>query len=176
VQVRYAISTVRRLEEAVTQRKYRMGWRVQVTNTPVEHLALGQAVRDYRGGWCLERDFHLMKDRPLGISPLQVRLEDQIEGLTRLLTLGLRLLSVFETQVRWGQAEEGEPLAGLYPGQAKRTSERPTASASRLSHMPAMISVSATSESVPTESRSNCVNSRKRPLSGLSARQTGETW
>ncbi len=42
--------------------------------------------------------------------------------------------------------------------------------------MPARISVSATSETTPTESRSNWVNSRKRPLSGLSARQTGDTW
>ena len=33
--------------------------------------------------------------------------------------------------------------------------------------MPAMISVSAISDSTPTESRSNWVNSRKRPGSGL---------
>ena len=34
-----------------------------------------------------ERNYHLLKDEPLGISPLFVRKEDQIIGLTHLLTL-----------------------------------------------------------------------------------------
>ncbi len=62
------------------------------------------------------------------------------------------------------------------PRQEKRTWYGPTFKAVRVSHMPAMISVSATSDSTPTESRSNWVNSRNRPGPGLSARQTGETW
>jgi hypothetical protein len=42
----------------------------------------------------------------------------------------------------------------------KRTRYGPTFSAESVSHIPAMISVSATSLSTPTESRSNWVNSR----------------
>ena len=61
------------------------------------------------------------------------------------------------------------------PREEKRTRKGPTWRALRVSHMPAMISVSAISDSTPTESRSNWVNSRKRPGPGLSARQTGET-
>jgi len=37
----------------------------------------------YNGGWSLERDFHVLKDVPLGIRPLYVREEEQIIGLTR---------------------------------------------------------------------------------------------
>jgi hypothetical protein len=56
-----------------------------------------------------------------------VHRDDQVRGLTHLLTLALRFLTLFEVLVRRGQAQEGEELAGLYPGQAKRTTNRPTA-------------------------------------------------
>ncbi len=126
VDVRYVITRVDHDEAAIEQQRHRLGWRVQVTNLPREQMSLAQAVVHYRGGWCLERDFHLVKDRPLGISPLYVRRDDQIIGLTRLLTLALRLLTLIETQVRHGLARAGAPLAGLYEGQPRRTTERPT--------------------------------------------------
>jgi transposase len=126
VQVRYALTEVRRNEKAIATRRHRLGWRVQVTNAPVDRLPLPQAVRHYRGGWSLERDFHLVKDLPLGLSPLFVWKEEQIKGLTRLLTLALRLLTLLETQVRRGLAQTQEPLTGLYEGAPTRTTERPT--------------------------------------------------
>jgi transposase len=94
---------------------------------PVERLSMSEAVICYRDGWCLERDFHLLKDRPLGISPLYVRRDDQIIGLTHLLTLALRLQTLLEMQLRQQLAETDEPLTGLYEGQPKRTTDRPTA-------------------------------------------------
>jgi transposase len=126
--IRYQITTIRRNEPAIEERKARMGWWIQVTNVPKERLSLTDSVRAYRGGWCLERDFHLLKDRPLGIRPLYVRRDDQIVGLTHLLTLALRVLTLFEVLVRQGQQRHEEKLPGLYAGQARRTTERPTAS------------------------------------------------
>jgi hypothetical protein len=126
VRVRYVIAEVRRDEEAIQRRKHRLGWRIQVTNLAVTQMSLAQAVVHYRGGWCLERDFHLVKDRPIGISPLYVRRDDQIIGLTHLLTLALRLLTLIESQVRRGLAQAGEVLSGLYEGQPRRTTDRPT--------------------------------------------------
>jgi transposase len=104
-----------------------MGWRVQVTNVPEERLSLVESVAADRGGWVLERDFHLLKDRPLGISPLHVRRDDQVVGLAHLLTLALRVLTLFEVLVRRGQGRREEKLPGLYPGQSGRTTDRPTA-------------------------------------------------
>ena len=124
--VRYQITTVRRNEPVIQERKARLGWRVLVTNAPKTRLPLAKAVLVYRDGVCLERDFHLLKDRPLGISPLYVRRDDQIQGLTHLLTLALRILTLFELVVRRGQSQSGEKLKGLYPGQANRTTDRPT--------------------------------------------------
>ena len=75
----------------------------------------------------MERDFHELKDRPLGISPLYVRRDDQVVGLTHLLTLALRVLTLFEVLAHRDQEEAGEKLKGLYQGQASRTTEAPTA-------------------------------------------------
>src|SRR5207253_4884945 len=93
---------------------------------PEKRLSLLDSVLAYRGGWCGERMFHLFKDQPLGIRPLYVRRDDQIQGLTHLVTLALRVLTLFEVLVRRGQEQSGEKLQGLYPGQPKRTTARPT--------------------------------------------------
>ena len=125
--MRYVVTDVRRDEEAIAKQRQRLGSRVQVTNLPRAKMTLAQAVSHYRGGWSLEQGFCLAKDRPLGISPLYVRDDDQIIGLTRLLSLVLRLLTLIEIKVRQGLASGKETLAGLYEGQASRTTDRPTA-------------------------------------------------
>jgi transposase len=125
--VRYAITAVQRNEAAIAQTKAQQGWRVQVTNLPASRWSLRQAVLLYNGGWSVERDFHILKDQPLGIQPLFVREDGQIVGLTRLLTIALRLLTLSELQVRSGLAETEEGLSGLYEGQPNRTTEHPTA-------------------------------------------------
>ena len=56
-----------------------------------------------------------------------VREQEQIIGLTRLLTIALRLLTLFELRVRAGLQEAGAELSGLYEGQPKRKTSRPTA-------------------------------------------------
>ncbi|MGZ3488151.1 MAG: IS1634 family transposase [Isosphaeraceae bacterium] len=125
--IRYQITEVRRNTQAIQDRFARMGWRALVTNVPAQRLTLVEAVLAYRGSWCVERDFHQLKDQPLGISPLFVRSDDQVVGLTRPLTLALRVLTLFEVLVRRGQKQAGEKLKGLYSGQASRTTEAPTA-------------------------------------------------
>lgn len=125
--IRYQITAVRRNEAAIRHRIERMGWQIQVINLPAERLSLGEALFTYRGGWSAERLFHLFKDQPLGIRPFYVQRDDQILGLTHQVTLALRVLTLFEMLVRRGQAQSDEKLPGLYPGQAKRVTDRPTA-------------------------------------------------
>ena len=50
-----------------------------------------------------------------------------MKGLLRLLTIGLRVLILLEFEVRQKLAARGSKLAGLYAGQAKRSTARPTA-------------------------------------------------
>lgn len=126
VQVRYQITAVQRNEAAIQARKQHQGWRFYVTNLPVTRMDLTQTVIHYRGGWSLERNFHLVKDLPLGLSPLFVRRDDQITGLTYLLTIALRLLTLIEIQVRRSLRQNNEELTGLYEGQPNRTTQQPT--------------------------------------------------
>jgi transposase len=127
VEVRYQVTEVKRLEDAIAEVEYRHGWRVQVTSLPKQPYCLQECVLIYNGGWCLERDFHVLKDVPLGIRPLYVRDEEQIIGLTRLLIIALRLLTLFELTVRAGLAKAGEEMSGLYEGQPNRKTSQPTA-------------------------------------------------
>ena len=117
---------MRRNAEAIPARVARLGWQVPVTNLASERLSLDEAFLVDRGGWSVERVFHLLKDQPLGIRPLDVKRDDQIEGLTHLITLALRVLTLFELLVRRGQQQSGAKLEALYPGQPKRVTDRPT--------------------------------------------------
>jgi transposase len=125
--IRYVIAGIGREETEIARRKERLGWRAQVTNLARRRCSLLDAVLIYNEGWSVERDFHMLKDRPLGIQPLFVREEEQILGLTRLLTIALRVLTLMELLIRSQLEAREEELSGLYEGQAKRTTGKPTA-------------------------------------------------
>jgi transposase len=126
-QVRYQVTAVERDEAAIEARKERQAWRVQVTNLPAARCDLLASVLLYNGGWSVERGFHLLKDKPLGIQPLYVREEDQVDGLTKLLMIALRVLTFLEVVIRGRLAESAEELVGLYEGQPRRRTGQPTA-------------------------------------------------
>lgn len=127
VRVYYRITGVERVASAITAYQQDVGWALQITNAPVAQLTLSQATQTYCGGWRLEHTFHQFKDRPVGVSPLFVWRDAQIRGLTRLLTLALRLLTLIETQVAHGLLVAQQNLSGLYEGQPTRTTSHPTA-------------------------------------------------
>jgi transposase len=126
VKVRYQL-TVTRDAAAIAQAEKQMGWRLYATNAPVPRLSLPEAVRTYRGGVpTIERDFARLKGRPLGLRPLFVQRDDHVTGLVHLLSLALRILTLTEYLVRRSLQEEQASLAGLYPGNPKQTTDRPT--------------------------------------------------
>jgi transposase len=103
-----------------------MGWRLYVLNAPAERFSLTQAFLAYRGPPNIERDFSRLKGRPLGLRPVYLQREDHLKGLVRLVSLALRILTLTEFVVRRSLEGENEGLAGLYPGNAKQQSRRPT--------------------------------------------------
>ena len=115
--------------EAVAQAESCLGWHVYVTNQPAEPLSLEQAVLAYREEYLIERGFGRLKGRPLSVSPLQLTSEPRVKGLLRLLSLGLRVLCLLEYQVRSQLAPQQQVLAGLYAGNPKRATRRPTSEA-----------------------------------------------
>lgn len=110
------------LEEAVR----RLGWRVYATNAPDGRLTLMQAVLAYRSEYIIERGFGRLKGKPLSLTPMYLQRDDHATGLIRLLSIGLRVLTLVEFVVRRGLAAEGGRLAGLYAGNPKRATARPT--------------------------------------------------
>jgi transposase len=83
-------------------------------------------VRAYRGAPAIERNFSRLKGRPLGLSPVHLRREDHLVGLIRLLSVALRLLTLTEFVARRALETTSEGLAGLYPGNPKQQTRRPT--------------------------------------------------
>jgi len=126
--VRYQVHVTRR-EEAVEKAKARLGWRVYATNAPAEQLGLTQAVLAYRDQYLAERSFSRLKGTLLALLPLYVQRDDHAQGSIRLLTIALRALVIIEFVVRRSLAAEREPaaLSGLYAGNPKRRTARPTA-------------------------------------------------
>jgi transposase len=116
-------------EAAVTAAIRRLGWRVYVTNQPQEPLSLSQAVLAYREEYLVERGFGRLKGKPLSLSPMYVQSDRRATGLIHLLSVGLRILALLEGRCRQRLADRHERLPGLYAGNPKRTTSRPTAEA-----------------------------------------------
>ncbi len=116
-------------ELAVAAAMRRLGWRVYATNHPQEGLALEQAVLAYREEYLAERGFGRLKGKPLSLSPMYVQSDQRATGLIRLLSIGLHLLTLLEFGARKPLADRHESLPGLYAGNPKRTTSRPTAEA-----------------------------------------------
>ena len=124
--VRYQVHVTRQ-QEAIEQAKQGLGWRVYATNTTVEQLGLTAAVLAYRDQYLVERSFSRLKGSLLAMLPLYVQRDDHAKGMIRLLTMALRAMVIIEFVVRRSLAEEQGTLSGLYDGNPKRCTARPTA-------------------------------------------------
>ena len=88
--IRSHITHIARQEDTIAARRQRFGWQAFVTNAGHTRLSLQDAVLCYRNAYRVERLFNRLKSR-VHIAPLFVKLNEQIEGLTYLLTLGVRV-------------------------------------------------------------------------------------
>jgi len=114
-------------QAAVQAAERTFGWRVYATNQAGERLSLSQAVLAYRNEYVIEHDFARLKGKPLSLAPMYLRTDARITGLIRLLTIGLRTLTLCEFVVRRHLAAEQTTLAGLYQDSPKHATARPTA-------------------------------------------------
>jgi transposase len=106
--------------------KKTFGWRAYASNAPAETLTLETAVLTYRAEWLIERGFHRLKGVPLSLNPLFVKRDDQVIGLTHLLTLASRILTLIEFVVRRSLKQTQATLVGLYAQNPKQATASPT--------------------------------------------------
>ena len=116
-------------QAAVSAATRRLGWRVYVSNHPEQTLTLEQAVLAYREEYLVERGFGRLKGKPLSLAPMYVQSDQRATGLIYLLSVALRILTILEGRCRQRLADQHESLPGLYAGNPKRTTSRPTAEA-----------------------------------------------
>jgi transposase len=126
VTVRYQMTAVARQEEAIAALQKTFGWRAYVTNAQAEQLTLEQAVLTYRDEWLIERGFHRLKGVPLSLSPLFVKRDDQVVGLTNLLSLAVRFMTLIEFVARRKLKQNQEKLVGLIENNPKKGIDNPT--------------------------------------------------
>ena len=124
--IRYHITRITRQDDAIKALSQRFGWKAFVTNAPQERLSLADAVLCYRNEYRIERIFNRLKSR-VHIAPLYVKRDDQIEGLTYLLTLGIRVLTVMEFVLRRSLQNDQVKLPGLHPENRQKHTDTPTA-------------------------------------------------
>ena len=81
---------------------------------------MDQAVLTYREEWLTERSVHRLKGVPLSLNPLFVKRDDQIVGLTNLLTLVVRFMTLIGFVVRGKLKQNQEKLVGLIENNPKK--------------------------------------------------------
>jgi transposase len=114
-------------EQAVQETERTLGWRVYATNQGPKCLSLNQAVLAYRDQYVIEHGFHRLKGKPLSLTPMYLRSDAHVMGLIRVLTIGLRALTLLEFVVRQRLAQTRTALTGLYTDSLKHATTRPTA-------------------------------------------------
>ncbi|QBH14120.1 IS1634 family transposase [Desulfobacter hydrogenophilus] len=124
--VRYQITSVERNQKKIADEKTRFGWKAFVTEVDFDKLSLHDAILSYRNEYRVERIFGRLKSR-LNIAPLFVKKDDQIEGMTYLLTLCVRVLTLIEFVVRRSLKEEKTELPDMHPENHKKTTAKPSA-------------------------------------------------
>jgi transposase len=70
--------------------------------------------------------FHRLKGNPLSLNPLFVQRDDQVAGLTNLLSLAVRFLTLIEFVVRRNLKHNQEKLIGLIENNPKKGIDNPT--------------------------------------------------
>ncbi len=110
--------------EAYQKATQLLGWRVYASNDLA--LSLSAAVYGYRNEYLIEQGFGRYKGKALGLRPIYLASDQRVKGLIRLLSLGLRILCLLEFSVRTHLEADQQSLAGLYAGNPKRATHRPT--------------------------------------------------
>lgn len=123
--VRYQL-TVTRNQQAIAEAEFKAGWRIYATNAPAAELSLTAAVLAYRDQYLEENIFRRLQGKFLSITPVYVQRDDHAQGLFHLLTLGARALALGDYQAKQALAQEKSELTGIYRGNPKRGTTRPT--------------------------------------------------
>jgi transposase len=104
----------------------RLGWPIYLTNTTVTQYPAPAILGCYRHQVLHERTFSRFKTRDRHIRPVFLRDEQRLVGLTWLLCLALRVLTLTEFRLRTALQARHETLVGLNPAVRSQATIHPT--------------------------------------------------
>jgi transposase len=114
----------------IEQNKEYLGYRVYLTNQNKEKLPIQKAVESYRKEYQIERRIRNLKQEVCALLPIYLQKDVRIVGLINLLTLLLQIVSIAEYRIAQSLKEEEQKeeqkLGGLYPGQPKLKTAKPS--------------------------------------------------
>jgi len=117
---------VKRRSYRIRRETERIGWKLFVTDVSPERLSFEGVVKCYRKEYRVERIFTRLKSR-LNVSPLYVKRDDQVTGMTNLLSLAVRVITLAQYVVRRSLQKDRAKLKGLHPENPKKLTDTPTA-------------------------------------------------
>lgn len=124
--IRYPLTHLARQADSSAAHRHRLGWKACGTHAGHTRLSLQEAVWCERHAYRVARIFHRLKSR-LHIAPLFGKRNEPIEGLTSLLTLGVRVLPVMECVLRRSLGQDQARLPNMPPENKPKSTDRPTA-------------------------------------------------
>jgi transposase len=124
--VRYQITGVQRCEQAISSLILTLGWRAYATNASNADLSFESAIIEYRNEYIVEHGFGRFKGMQLQIAPMFVKRDDQVKGMTRLLSIAVGILTLMESVARRSLQQQGTKVAGLYQDSPRKETDRPT--------------------------------------------------
>ncbi len=124
--IRYQITNVSRNEVEIEEEKAKFGWKAFVTDVSKERLTFQGVIKHYRNEYRVERIFNRLKSR-FEISPMYVKREDQIIGMTHFLTVAVKIYTLIEFVVRRSLRNDNEKLGDLHPENKRKKTDTPTA-------------------------------------------------
>jgi len=137
----------------------RLGWQAFVTNAGPKRRSLQEAVWCSRHAYRVERLFHRLKSR-VHLALLFVKRHEYIEGLTDLLTLGVRVFTGMAFVLRRSRETEQARRPGLHPENKHKRTDTPTAERIRKAF-------SAMSLTIIKTAAGEAILRRLTPLAGL---------
>jgi hypothetical protein len=120
------ITQIARQADTIAAHSHRVGWKAFVTNAGHTRLSWQETVLGSRNASRVARIFNRRKSR-VHIAPLFVKLPEHIEGLTSLLTRGVRGFTVTACVRRRSLETAQSRLPGLHPENKHKRTDTPTA-------------------------------------------------
>lgn len=118
--------TCKREEELIEKRKKYFGWQVYATNAPKDLLPYEKCVWKYRHQSNIESRFDDLRNKVAPLLPVFLQKDNRIKGLVNILLLALKVCSMIEYKIAKALKDKNEQLEGLYEGNPKRKTNKPS--------------------------------------------------